>query len=263
MAVIQVFRRIRQKLLSENKLGKYVFYALGEIILVVIGILIAITLNNSNQIRIAKNERDDKINKLRQIVYSDSLNLVFTVNYNAKNIVIIDSLINNLNPNMSFETYKLYSHQFARANMQYRTSIPDLSVYNELINSGEYSKINRTDLKEKITSYYVLFNHFNDLIQSFINGLYATEKTLFYNGILSHYYLSPNLSEKEMMDGYREFMATLNNPTHKRIFQNHLFELKDMHQQIVYFYDVVLNSMRGIPVNPIMDVNNNGKNNNY
>lgn len=248
MAVLQLFRRIRQKLVSNNNFSKYILYAVGEIFLVVIGILIAINLNNNNQIRIAKNERDDKITKLRQIVYNDSLNLVFTINYNAKNIKVIDSLITNLNPSMSFDDYKVYSNQFARANMQYRTSIPDLSVYNELINSGEYSKIDRSDLKDKITSYYALINHFNDLIETFINGLYATEKTLFYNGVLSHYYLSPNLSKEEMMVGYKEFMATLNNTVHKRIFQNHLFELKDMHQQIIYFYNVVLNSMTGIPV---------------
>ena len=37
--MIKFFRRIRQRLLSENRLGKYLIYALGEIVLVVIGIL--------------------------------------------------------------------------------------------------------------------------------------------------------------------------------------------------------------------------------
>ena len=44
--MINFFRKIRQKLLDENKTGKYLKYAIGEIVLVVIGILIAISINN-------------------------------------------------------------------------------------------------------------------------------------------------------------------------------------------------------------------------
>ena len=47
--MIKFFRRIRQRLLSENRLGKYMLYALGEIVLVVIGILIALQINNWNE----------------------------------------------------------------------------------------------------------------------------------------------------------------------------------------------------------------------
>ena len=49
--MINFFRRIRQKLFSENKFSKYLIYALGEIILVVIGILIALQINNWNEQR--------------------------------------------------------------------------------------------------------------------------------------------------------------------------------------------------------------------
>lgn len=49
--MIKFFRRIRQKLLSENKFNKYLIYAIGEIILVVFGILIALSINNWNDQR--------------------------------------------------------------------------------------------------------------------------------------------------------------------------------------------------------------------
>ena len=56
--MIKFFRKIRQNLLAENKLGKYLTYAIGEIVLVVIGILIALTINNGNEERKAtKRER--------------------------------------------------------------------------------------------------------------------------------------------------------------------------------------------------------------
>ena len=50
--MLKFFRIIRQRLLTENKFNKYLIYALGEIALVVIGILIALQINNWNQNRI-------------------------------------------------------------------------------------------------------------------------------------------------------------------------------------------------------------------
>jgi hypothetical protein len=49
--MIKFFRKIRQNLLTENKFSKYLLYAIGEIILVVIGILIALSINNWNEER--------------------------------------------------------------------------------------------------------------------------------------------------------------------------------------------------------------------
>jgi len=46
--MIKFFRKIRQRLLTENKFSKYLIYAIGEIVLVVIGILIALSINNWN-----------------------------------------------------------------------------------------------------------------------------------------------------------------------------------------------------------------------
>ena len=54
--MIKFFRKIRQQLLTENKLGKYLIYAFGEIVLVVIGILIALQINNSNEDQKLRNQ---------------------------------------------------------------------------------------------------------------------------------------------------------------------------------------------------------------
>jgi len=62
--MIKFFRKIRQNLLMENKTGKYFKYAIGEIILVVIGILIALQINNWNNNRIEQNEEKEVISKL-------------------------------------------------------------------------------------------------------------------------------------------------------------------------------------------------------
>jgi hypothetical protein len=47
--MIKFFRKIRYDLMEKNKTGKYLKYATGEIVLVVIGILIALQLNNLNE----------------------------------------------------------------------------------------------------------------------------------------------------------------------------------------------------------------------
>ena len=49
--MIKFFRKIRYDLMEKNKTGKYLKYAIGEIILVVIGILIALQINNWNEDR--------------------------------------------------------------------------------------------------------------------------------------------------------------------------------------------------------------------
>ena len=70
--MIRFFRKIRQKLLLENKLGKYSLYAIGEILLVVIGILIALQINNQNDLR---KERIKEIHYLANIKTDLEINL--------------------------------------------------------------------------------------------------------------------------------------------------------------------------------------------
>ena len=47
--MIHFFRRIRQGLVNQERIGKYLLYAIGEILLVVIGILLALQINNWNE----------------------------------------------------------------------------------------------------------------------------------------------------------------------------------------------------------------------
>ena len=69
--MIKFFRKIRQKLLSENRFSKYLLYAIGEIILVVIGILIALQVNNQNQVKNEKTALKNYLNKIAKNVESD------------------------------------------------------------------------------------------------------------------------------------------------------------------------------------------------
>lgn len=71
--MIKFFRRIRQQLLTENKISKYLLYAIGEIVLVVIGILIALQLNNWNDM---DKDRTVEIKILQEILGNLELDLL-------------------------------------------------------------------------------------------------------------------------------------------------------------------------------------------
>ena len=62
--MIKFFRKIRYDLMSDNKTGKYLKYAIGEIVLVVIGILIALQINNWNENRKNQNELNNINNQI-------------------------------------------------------------------------------------------------------------------------------------------------------------------------------------------------------
>jgi len=64
--MIKFFRRIRQQLLTENKFSKYLLYAIGEIVLVVVGILIALQINIWNEKRKISNEIENVFTLLEQ-----------------------------------------------------------------------------------------------------------------------------------------------------------------------------------------------------
>ena len=81
--MIKFFRKIRQNLLSEGKSRKYFKYAIGEIILVVIGILIALSVNNWNEKR--------KNNLLKQAYIK---NLKIDLNTDLETLDVLDELNN-------------------------------------------------------------------------------------------------------------------------------------------------------------------------
>ena len=74
--MLRFFRRIRQSLLTQNKFSKYLLYAVGEILLVVIGILIALQVNNWNEGR-----KERIIEKSILLEFEDNL---------ERNIALID-----------------------------------------------------------------------------------------------------------------------------------------------------------------------------
>ena len=68
---MKIFRKIRFNLIGENKTGKYIKYAIGEIVLVVIGILIALQINNWNQAKKDNNALNEYLVKIKSHTVED------------------------------------------------------------------------------------------------------------------------------------------------------------------------------------------------
>ncbi len=91
--MIKFFRRIRQQLVSQNKFSKYMIYAIGEIVLVVVGILIALSINNWNEGQKIKLQEKALLNNIIEDLKSDSLEFQNTLSHLQIQLKVVDELI--------------------------------------------------------------------------------------------------------------------------------------------------------------------------
>ncbi len=92
--MIKFFRKIRQQLLTENRFSKYLLYAIGEIILVVVGILIALQINNWNENRKLNNEKHEFLLTLQQEVEDNRSHLNNYLPYVKKSTELLIKVLN-------------------------------------------------------------------------------------------------------------------------------------------------------------------------
>ncbi|MFV1885164.1 MAG: DUF6090 family protein [Balneola sp.] len=94
--MLRFFRNIRQKLIEQENVRKYLLYAIGEIFLVVIGILIALQVNNWNQ---EKKEKRSEIQLLTEVVgnmETDLKNLDLKINETKRFLKSNEAVLNHL-----------------------------------------------------------------------------------------------------------------------------------------------------------------------
>ncbi len=94
--MLRFFRQIRQRLLAENRFSKYLLYAIGEIVLVVVGILIALQINNWNE----QQKNEEKVRAILSDIMQELVNDVDKINglmhYYKKRDSTAHLVINNL-----------------------------------------------------------------------------------------------------------------------------------------------------------------------
>ncbi|WP_157473340.1 DUF6090 family protein [Eudoraea adriatica] len=151
--MIKFFRKIRQKMLTENKFSKYLLYAIGEIVLVVIGILIALQLNNLNEIDKVKDTEILYLNALHDEFSNNLIEVERVMKLNAKGLAYANALLNKMGTSDLDLTEKVFDSLMYRtimAEIQYR---PSPGILIELVNSGKLSIISNKELRLKLASW--------------------------------------------------------------------------------------------------------------
>lgn len=163
--MIKFFRQIRQKLLSENKLRKYLLYAVGEIVLVVIGILIALAVNNWNQEKKEQRLVDDILVRLKYDLVKDTINFRNDIIRNTALREDLKELLVELYDGIdNMEEVKKMSETWDQ--MLDQAFSPNDNTYQSMLSSGTLGFIQNQDLKDQIIDLYREYDQTRVLLQS-------------------------------------------------------------------------------------------------
>ena len=177
--MIKFFRKIRQQLLTENKFSKYLLYAIGEIVLVVIGILIALSINNQNELRKRDSLETFVLKELKMNLINDIYDIDLNIDLHKKSIVSSKIISNVIKNRLPFHD-SLASH-FSRIPIV-PNFLETITAYNNIKNAGT-NLIKNDSLRDKIIALYereyVFLKKFvekeNINFLKDLHGLYRTE----------------------------------------------------------------------------------------
>lgn len=169
--MISFFKNIRQLLLAENKFSKYLLYAIGEIILVVIGILIALKVNNWDQLRKIRIEEHNSLERL----HDESENIV---KYLKKEVERSQNRLNSIDQsakalhNKSLDTLNEENFAFGIYSVEFYPAItPPKNVFEELKSTGKIQNIQSETVAKSISDYYEFIEYINTQMLYFRNNV--------------------------------------------------------------------------------------------
>ena len=165
--MIKFFRQIRYKLMSENKSGKYIKYAIGEIILVVIGILIALKVNDWNETYKQLRQENmyliklnDDLQDMKDIIeYTNKLDPEFIMDA-QKALHYVQQCDENA-PGKEHLDKTLLTH----GNL--RNILIKEATYTEMLANGAFTRLQNDSLKSAISNLYSLLHNSNEYISYF------------------------------------------------------------------------------------------------
>ena len=148
--MIKFFRKIRYDLMEKNKTGKYLKYAVGEIVLVVIGILIALSINNWNEEQKSIKKGHEILSDIRENVEFNTIQFQEDIEITKQVINSIDIVLNNI------KVSKIYNDSLGkhlRRVTYWETSRWKSSGYKAIIANG-VEIIESKELQEAIIDLY-------------------------------------------------------------------------------------------------------------
>lgn len=151
--MIKFFRNIRKTMIKENKVNRYLLYAIGEIILVVIGILIALQINNWNESKKLEKTEIEFFKGVRRDLLQDKAYINLVIDKSTKKIVVYDILKTDL--------YTLYDNDKPKLDSLLsmylatpRTFYPISGSFNSAMSSNEFNTFKNKALKTDVIKLY-------------------------------------------------------------------------------------------------------------
>lgn len=151
--MIKFFRKIRKKLIQENRLKNYLIYASGEIVLVVIGILIALAINNANLKRIERNQEQNYLQGLQDEFQISKMKLTELISVNQQSLESSKMLVKMMQQTTEDISEKELSELLFQSFSNDITFNSNNSLLNEMINSGSLKDISNIDLRRQLTTW--------------------------------------------------------------------------------------------------------------
>ncbi len=143
-----LFRNIRRQLASENKFQKYSRYAIGEIVLVVIGILIALSINNWNENRKERNKELIYLNNIKEDIKLNIASLevfIVTRDETVNSVAIVLEYFNG-KQKIDHNTFNFHNINI----LEWYPFVQHSNTYEELMNSGKFAIISNKSIKNEL-----------------------------------------------------------------------------------------------------------------
>lgn len=172
--MIRFFRRIRHKLFSERKISQYLFYAIGEIVLVVIGILIALNINNWNERRNNKIEEIDLLKALQSDFSESKERLDLKIREQQQAINLSQRLLTIYENDEFYDVDSLPVMIYEGALAWFRFE-PVTGAYDAIIGAGKLGLIENDEIREMLAQFYAdIAPGFEDqdVSMNLLNGIY-------------------------------------------------------------------------------------------
>lgn len=151
--MIRFLRKVRHKLVADNKVCKYLIYALGEIILVVIGILIAVAINNSQQNKVLQKKEQTYLKGLKNEFVTSKLKLAELIDVNKQNYIGAKKILEDISNPSTTLTEKEFSELLFKSFSFDISFNANNSLLNEMINSGSLKDISNDQLRIYLTNW--------------------------------------------------------------------------------------------------------------
>ena len=163
--MIKFFRNIRKKLAAENKFMAYSRYAIGEIILVVVGILIALQINNWNKGIIEQTQESNYLKNLKRDLNDQILSVDEQIIYETRFIDAASYLIRYFNSNSFKDLDSLFFKKLSDLHTR-KTFVVNDPTYTDLLSSGNIDLIKEQIFKDKLIQYYHELERIEKVIQN-------------------------------------------------------------------------------------------------